>query len=123
MTASYSRSAIIRDYREGALSQRQIAEKHGVSRSTVQRTIREHAQNLTERQVAAVVGGRLSRGVSDWVGAGSAMRTVVPPPDYSGKWQTLDLDRTQLRNLDPAHLIDILVNISPDISRAVWDTL
>jgi len=116
----YSRSEILQLHRSGH-TQADIAAMVGVSRSTVQRVVASRFVDPDKPRERAIAGSRLTRNSPDVFG--STMRTVVAPPDYTGHWQTLDLDRTQLRGISPSKLTDILANISPDISRAIWDTL
>lgn len=117
----YSLSEIVR-LRASGHTQSEIASIVGVSRSTVQRALaKAPIGSQVRKRELPTSGTRLSRNSTGLFGTG--VRTIVPPPDYSGHWRTLDLDRTQLRNIDPSALTDILANISPDISRAIWDTL
>lgn len=46
---------------------------------------------------------------------------VVPPPDYESSWRTLNLDANHLDTLPPHELLDMLADLSPEISRALWD--
>ncbi len=46
---------------------------------------------------------------------------IVPPPDAETLWRTETLDSTTLDRMSPADLIELLVNLSPEISRAVFD--
>jgi hypothetical protein len=108
--------------REGR-TQNEIADIVGISRSTVQRALARVARGeKNDRAPEPTVGGRLTKTSSNLF-TSAGMRTIVPPPNYEGNWQTLDLDRSQLRDISPSDLTDILANISPDISRALWDTL
>lgn len=46
---------------------------------------------------------------------------VQPPPDHEGNWRLLDLDTEHLDVYTPKQLIDMLVDMSPEISKAIWD--
>jgi len=46
---------------------------------------------------------------------------VVPPPDADTTWRTYNLDSKTLSRMAPADLIGLLIDISPDISRALFD--
>lgn len=46
---------------------------------------------------------------------------IVPPPDAESDWRTLDLDAATLSTMAPADLIAYLVDLSPEISRALFD--
>lgn len=48
---------------------------------------------------------------------------MVPPADYESNWRTLNLDAAHLDELPPHDLLDMLVDLSPEISRAYWDLL
>lgn len=46
---------------------------------------------------------------------------VQPPADYESHWRMLDLDVTHLDVYSPKELLDMLLDLSPELSRAVWD--
>jgi hypothetical protein len=46
---------------------------------------------------------------------------IVPPPDADSEWRTLDLDASTLSTMSPADLVAYLVDLSPEISRALFD--
>jgi len=48
---------------------------------------------------------------------------ILPPLDYESGWRTLDLDTNALDRISPTKLIEYLANLSPEVSRAVWDFL
>lgn len=48
---------------------------------------------------------------------------VVPPDDYESAWRTLNLDANNLDALSPKELLDMLADLSPEVSRALWDFL
>ncbi|WP_300267811.1 helix-turn-helix domain-containing protein [Microbacterium sp.] len=115
-------------------SQREIAEALGVSRPLVQkeqRALREQGGALTRHERNAVPvrdasthtrativkGGASSHGIS------AAMQTILPPPDHYSTWRRIDLDRDTWAKADANELISLLINVSPDMSRAVWDYL
>jgi len=47
----------------------------------------------------------------------------LPPQDPEDTWRVLDLDADALRLLPPAKLLELLVDLSPDVSRALFDYL
>lgn len=47
--------------------------------------------------------------------------TIVPPVDHADFWQVTRLDITTLKLYRPKQLVDMLIDIHPDISRAIWD--
>lgn len=46
---------------------------------------------------------------------------IEPPPDADTSWRTSLLDDQTLDRIEPARLIELLIDISPEISRALWD--
>ena len=46
---------------------------------------------------------------------------IMPPNDYESSWRTLNLDANHLDSLPPHELLDMLADLSPEISRALWD--
>jgi hypothetical protein len=48
---------------------------------------------------------------------------ILPPPNALGDWRALDLDARTLDRISPIKLAEYLVDISPDVSRALFDFL
>ncbi len=46
---------------------------------------------------------------------------IVPPPDDETLWRTQTLDSDTLDRMSPADLVELLVNLSPEVSRALFD--
>jgi len=46
---------------------------------------------------------------------------VQPPQDYESHWRMLNLDVHQLDKHSPKELLDMLLDLSPEIAKAVWD--
>lgn len=46
---------------------------------------------------------------------------VVPPPDIESQWRVEELDSYTLSRMAPARLIELLADLSPEVSRALWD--
>lgn len=68
-----------------------------------------------------LVGGRISRGTSDdWY---TASPILLPPPTADGEWSLSLLEKNVVNKIKPAVLLDKLTNMSPDISKAIWDYL
>lgn len=65
--------------------------------------------------------GRVSVDLPDTVLSDSWV--VVPPHDFESAWRTLNLDANHLDTLPPHELLDMLADLSPEISRAYWDLL
>lgn len=56
--------------------------------------------------------------------AGALFNTaLLPPASPDSQWQLLDLDSNALAKMSPTDLIKLIVDVSPDVSRAVWDFL
>lgn len=67
----------------------------------------------------ALAGGRVS---ADTPGLFSGLTpTVVAPPDHESDWRRQDLDTAALSRVPPSRLLQMLADISPDLSRALWD--
>lgn len=46
---------------------------------------------------------------------------IVPPPDADSTWRTLELDSQTLSRMAPADLMGYMVDLSPEISRGLFD--
>src|SRR5580765_722844 len=68
------------------------------------------------------VGGRLTRPSSEQVTHFGPF-SLVSPPDPSRGWRTLSLDARTLSKIDATTLADYLLDLSPEVSRALWDFL
>lgn len=66
----------------------------------------------------ALAGGRLT---SDEFGVG--FFTIASPPDADSQWRVQDLDTDTLSTLAPARLVELLSDISPEVSNGVWNFL
>lgn len=64
--------------------------------------------------------GRVTVEQSDRV---PGMRAVVQPSDAESTWRFLDLDSDTLSRMSPQRLAEVLADLSPDVSRALWDFL
>ena len=123
------RQEIQRATRSGE-SQRAIAARLGISRALVQKELRAAASEPADeaqptgsplvRAINAATVVKMRGGVTS-VGAGFA--TIMPPPDHLSQWRRLDLDRDTFSKSSPQELLSVLMSISPDMSRAVWDWL
>ncbi len=65
--------------------------------------------------------GRVS--VDNATGPFQGFLTILPPPDHESNWRLLNLDSDTLDRLSPAKLMEMLADVSPDVSRALWDFL
>lgn len=46
---------------------------------------------------------------------------VVSPPDAESQWRMEELDSYTLSRMTPAELVELLADLSPEVSRALWD--
>lgn len=51
--------------------------------------------------------------------------TFVPPTDFDANWEIVQFDQAWFERLrlSPSKLVDILIDFSPEVSRALWDYL
>ncbi len=92
------------------------------------RTTTPRSDGATESSPAAdttalrpSVGGRTSLDTED--SFFGAFRVVQPPPSAESAWRTLTLDAQTLDRMPSQQLMQLLADLSPDISRALWDFL
>ncbi len=86
---------------------------------------REHGQPKTAVSptpaLRAMAGGRIS---VDRLYEGYATTTTIEaPPDADSAWRTLNLDSKTLDRLSPARLLELLVDLSPEVSAGLWNWL
>lgn len=74
---------------------------------------------LTTSDPKPVPAGRISHDTD--VNIISNTWIMQPPEDYESSWRLLDLDTSHLDLMSPKELIDMLIDLSPELSRAVWD--
>lgn len=127
------RRATIRAGLAAGKSEYEIAAEIGLSRSAVQKERRAMraegdlpppTRAATNAVPVRATGSRavgVVRGTSPGVNA--TLKTILPPPDHVGQWRRIDLDRDTWAKADPALLTSLLINVSPEASRAVWDYL
>lgn len=70
-----------------------------------------------------LVGGRLSRDAEGGIRFNNRLSVIVPPVSIDETWRTLDLDGRTLSRISPFKLAEYLTDISPEVSRALWDFL
>lgn len=46
---------------------------------------------------------------------------IVPPPDAESQWRLEELDSSTLSRMSPSRLVELLADLSPEVSRALWD--
>lgn len=69
-----------------------------------------------------LVGGRLSRDADAGL-FGMGLSAIVPPSDATDQWRSLDLDARTLSRISPFKLAEYLADISPEVSRSLWEFL
>lgn len=88
------------------------------------RRLRNFFAFSTQRQVAPVVrtlpAGRVSNNSNNTLSLGNTW-VVTPPPDAENFWRLQDLDTNNLDAISPQELLDMLADLSPDISFAIWN--
>lgn len=89
-------------------------------------TVPEAEKKARARDAAAVAaralgGGRVTVDQNQWAFGGFAPFAVQSPRDPDGKWRTLDLDAEAMTKLSPADLMELLSDISPEVSKGLWD--
>lgn len=72
-------------------------------------------------QKVKLAAGRTS--VDDTGDAFAFTSMVAETEDAHSQWATLDLDAQSLMRSSPSQLIDLLCEVSPEVSRALWDFL
>ncbi|MDF2434913.1 MAG: hypothetical protein JWP44_4544 [Mucilaginibacter sp.] len=71
--------------------------------------------------IARGIGGRLS--IDSQFDLFGMPNVLVPPSNAEDQWRFLSLDNDALRRISPARLMELLADLSPDVSRALWDFL
>lgn len=72
-------------------------------------------------QIRALPGGRASLDTSDTMTLNSWL--IMPPDNYESNWQLINLSGKDFEQLAPTKLLEVLADLSPEVSRALWDFL
>lgn len=75
----------------------------------------------TRTYTRALPAGRASRDSVDSVAFASWL--VQPPSGYQTNWQMINLDMRAIQDRSPIELMEMLADLSPEVSRALWDFL
>lgn len=54
---------------------------------------------------------------------GGSPFTLLPPPTSDQDWQAFTLDATTFSRIAPARVLELLADMSPEVSKALWDYL
>lgn len=82
---------------------------------------------LPSRRVTPVVnlralpGGRVSQDTQDTFPAAAWL--IQAPNDYESNWQLMNLSTKSFDQIEPSRLLEMLTDLSPEVSRALWDFL
>ncbi len=76
------------------------------------------ARALTQTLSGVMAGGRLSADSSSGLGYTPAL--ILSPPDAEGQWRAFDLDLASLDRIPPAKIMQLLADLSPTFSGALW---
>lgn len=78
-------------------------------------------RRLTPTQIRQMAGGRVSLDRSGDI-FGDVF-SIVPPPSAELQWRTQDLDTKTLNTMSPARLLELMVDLSPEVSSGLWTFL
>lgn len=76
----------------------------------------------TPSPAAILAGGRSTVDATDMFGLGSAW-ALAPPPSAQQTWDLARIDDLAFRNYSPEKLVNLLIDLSPEASRGLWDYL
>lgn len=71
--------------------------------------------------IRALSGGRAS--IDDVGMIPTAQWLILPPANYETNWQLINLQSKDFDQINPAFLLEAMLDLSPEISRAAWDFL
>lgn len=69
----------------------------------------------------ALPGGRVSQDTQDAFPAAAWL--IQAPNDYESNWQLMNLSAKSFEQIEPSRLLEMLTDLSPEVSRALWDFL
>ena len=79
------------------------------------------AQRLPQSHTRALPSGRASVDSADLMPSQSWL--LMAPNDYESNWQLLNLSSKDFDQISPSRLLEVLADLSPEVSRALWDFL
>lgn len=91
----------------------------------------EHSRAALIRSTAkALAGGRAQAGGRHSIDGGNSASlstlsraVILPPMDYNQEWRWGQLDTNTLDRVNPARLVEMLLDMSPEMSRGAFDWL
>ncbi len=83
--------------------------------------LNERAPSPTPSDSRPLTGGRASRDRT--TSLFDTTLAVEPPPDYQSDWRLENLNDRTFDRTTPFRLIELMADLSPDVSRAIWDWL
>lgn len=90
---------------------------------TVEQQVRR--EPLSPDQIRAIVtraiGGRVTKDSAADTGTFNTGVAVMPPIDAEDVWRLERLDTRTFERMPPYRLLELMCELSPDISRALWD--
>jgi hypothetical protein len=78
-------------------------------------------RGISPVMVRAMPKGRSS--VDDMSNFPSNTWLMMPPANYESNWQLLNLSSKDFAYIEPARLLEMLADLSPEVSRGLWDFL
>lgn len=94
----------------------------GKAASAKQTSGKAKAADQLRAATRALAGGRVSKdGTRFDAYIANSFPMILPPNDSEGQWELLQLDVNALSRVSPDRLVQLLIDLSPDASRALWD--
>lgn len=84
---------------------------------------KESSSTLYYPSARAIVGGKLTRTKATSYSGFNNFFTVQSPEQPDQSWQLLNLDEQSLSQLSSQKLLELLVNLSPEVNLALWHFL
>lgn len=83
--------------------------------------LEERSKKAISEAVIRAIGGRVTKdSATDSVGTTA---TIMPPLQAEDVWRLEKLDMQSFERMQPWRLLELMCELSPDISRALWDYL
>ena len=82
--------------------------------------------DYTKNNPPITIRAKLPSGRASWDSVDSFPSStwiVAPPANYESNWQLMQLDSRYMECYSPVQLMEMLADLSPEVSRALWDFL